>query len=268
MLKNRTFYDDGAFMEEEFFEKMTVFRENAVKSLEKKEGKLVCGLTNSYLFRAVMQQKPRVLKEFVRMLLEAPRGTPISCTVLNPLALGLPSFEKERNLLLAVRIPGFWEGRVRIALQVQSPGSETVLCAVLRTRQEKGEKRRGYECTQFQRMALETLALTENTDSLSRSGFARLFTASSFEELKALSSETPVFLDAALSLAELSARRDVLLQCLDSEYLCLEQAYQSLIQESVKEERQRYHKLQALLAFQRELLHRQEIWRQKTKPVH
>lgn len=270
MLKNRTFYEDGVFIEEEFERKLAYLKENAIKRLRSREGELACTLTNPYLFRALMQQKPRVLKEFIRVLLEAPASIPVSCMIQNPLALGLPSFEKDMSLVLGIRIPGYWEGKAKIGFQTEKAGNKLILQAVLRTRQERGEKKHGYECTQIQRMELQTLALINSDSSLNRSSFARLFTVSTWEELKILCSEAPVFLDAAFSLSELCARRDILLQCLDCEYMLLEQCYEHLNENSDKKDsdEQKQQRVQALLAFQRKLLHKQEMWMQKTKAVH
>ena len=79
-------------------------------------GPMKVRMTNDYLFRSVMQSKPKVLKAFVGALLHLDDGQITSVEIRNPIVLGAFIDQKEYILDLLVVVNGFL--RLNIELQV------------------------------------------------------------------------------------------------------------------------------------------------------
>lgn len=197
--------DTGILLTEEELQEVMAWKKNSEEDwLKEQSGVIPYGLHNSYMFRAVMQRKPRVLKELVRCLLALPESVPISCVIRNPLVLGSREEEGLHPLLLQVYAGSVWEGRMGIWFVRERADRKP---KIMRIREEQEGAVRTWNHN------LCRLAGSKEEKGLSLPGFFRLFQAESWKELKELGSTSPVFLEAARTVAELSLRQEVLEQC-------------------------------------------------------
>ncbi len=87
-----------------------------LKFLEKEmKGTVEYGLTNDYMFRAVMQENPVALSEIVKILLKLPKEDKIICKVTNPIKLGKTIGGKECILDVFVLV----NDKVQVNLEMQ-----------------------------------------------------------------------------------------------------------------------------------------------------
>lgn len=95
-------------------------------------GKVPVRMTNDYLFRALMQQNPNVLKALVGSLLQIRIAEIKSVTILNPIELGKTIDEKDYILDLKIELNGC--AVINLEMQVVNEGNwrERSLCYLCR----------------------------------------------------------------------------------------------------------------------------------------
>lgn len=85
------------------------------------------GMENRYLFRIIVQRKPRILKAIIRELLEIPEEHNIYAMIENPIIYGEYTPEVEKPLKVQVQVEEYWEGMIQFEMESMMCGVDVVI---------------------------------------------------------------------------------------------------------------------------------------------
>ena len=215
-------------------------------------GKLPYPLTNDYLFRAVLQENMETLKHLISALLDIPYDNIISCTITNPIILG-ESFDSKTiimdvqvllnnntliNLEMQMGNLSFWPNRslyylcklycnlergkdydailpsIHIGILPSSPFPDMT---DFYSEYLMMNRKNHHIFTGNFSLRMLCLDQLENVSKEERSSelyiWAKLFAASTWEEIQMLAQNSDVIKSTAATIYQLSAEENIRLQC-------------------------------------------------------
>ncbi len=102
-------------------EKTTEEKEMIFKSLEEATGKIPYGLTNDYMFRAVLQKSEKVLRGLIGSLLHLSQEEIVSVVIMDPIIIGEVLSDKEFRLDINVQLNT--NKKINLEMQVVNLGN-------------------------------------------------------------------------------------------------------------------------------------------------
>ena len=102
-------------------EKTTEEKEMKFKSLEEATGKIPYGLTNDYMFRAVLQKNEKVLRGLIGSLLHLSQEEIVSVVIMDPIIIGEVLSDKEFRLDINVELNT--NKKINLEMQVVNLGN-------------------------------------------------------------------------------------------------------------------------------------------------
>lgn len=167
--------------------------ENMPMSLQDAHGEVPYGMTNDYMFRAVLQSNNKVLRGLICSLLHLSESEVNTVVITNPIVLGADVADKEFRLDINVIL----NNKILINLKTHQTYSDGLTLNVL---------------------DLTRIDLATEEDKKYRiHEWAELFKATTWEEIKMLASKNEYLQEASETIFRMSADDLIRKQCLDRE---------------------------------------------------